>query len=124
MSLPYTQDMPPAGGFETIRYKRSLPVRGPGTYTVLGVVTGLMLYGCWRVSRARIEQTELAREKAWARIHLVPLLLAEADRDAFRRQQMQHAREAAIMRNVPGWKVDSRGYNEPKGTGSKIGLAL
>jgi hypothetical protein len=48
---------------------------------------------------------ELEREKIWARIHLVPLLLAEGDRDAFRREHAATARERAIMDGVPGWEV-------------------
>lgn len=48
---------------------------------------------------------ELQREKAWSRIHLVPLLMAEGDRDAFRREQAALAREREIMKDVPGWEV-------------------
>src|SRR5262245_10572545 len=48
---------------------------------------------------------ELQREKVWSRIHLVPLLLAEGDRDAYRREQAAIAREREIMKNVKGWEV-------------------
>ena len=48
---------------------------------------------------------ELEREKAWSRIHLVPLLLAEGDRDAYRRQQAALAREREIMKDVKDWEV-------------------
>ena len=48
---------------------------------------------------------ELQREKTWSRIHLVPLLLAESDRDAYRRQQAALEREKEIMKDVPGWEV-------------------
>jgi hypothetical protein len=48
---------------------------------------------------------ELQREKAWSRIHLVPLLLAESDRDVYRREQAALAREKEIMKDVPGWEV-------------------
>lgn len=50
---------------------------------------------------------ELKREKAWSRIHLVPMILAEADRDAFRREQAQLAREKEIMKDVPDWEVST-----------------
>ncbi|ELU45663.1 hypothetical protein AG1IA_00307 [Rhizoctonia solani AG-1 IA] len=36
---------------------------------------------------------ELKRENTWARIYLVPLLLAEGDRDAYRREQASLARD-------------------------------
>ena len=56
-------------------------------------------------SSATLTRRELNREKAWSRIYLVPLLLAEQDRDAYRRQQAANAREAEIMKDVPGWEV-------------------
>jgi len=48
---------------------------------------------------------ELEREKVWSRLHLVPLLLAEGDRDAYRRQQAANVREQEIMKDVKGWEV-------------------
>ena len=48
---------------------------------------------------------ELQREKIWSRIHLVPLLLAEGDRDAYRREQAALAREKEIMKDVKDWEV-------------------
>lgn len=55
--------------------------------------------------RAGKRHSELKREKAWSRINLVPLLLAEQDRDAYRRQQAALAREKEIMKDYPGWEV-------------------
>lgn len=49
--------------------------------------------------------SELQREKAWSRIHLLPLLLAEGDRDVYRREQAALAREREIMKDVPDWEV-------------------
>ena len=51
--------------------------------------------------------SELRREKAWSRIHLVPVLMAEADRDTYRREQAQLAREKEIMKDVKGWEVSN-----------------
>jgi hypothetical protein len=48
---------------------------------------------------------ELKREDTWARLHLVPIMLAEGDRDAFRRREAAKAREAEIMKDVKGWEV-------------------
>ena len=55
---------------------------------------------------------ELDRESAWTRIHLTPLLVAEADRDLYRRTKASIAREVAIMEHVPGWKVRKLNLNE------------
>jgi NADH dehydrogenase (ubiquinone) 1 alpha subcomplex subunit 13 len=57
---------------------------------------------------------ELQREKVWSRIHLVPLLLAEGDRDAYRRELAANAREQEIMKDVKGWEV-SLGRREAGG---------
>ena len=50
---------------------------------------------------------ELKRENTWARIHLVPLLLAEGDRALYADAQHAHAVEAEIMKDVKGWVVSS-----------------
>lgn len=62
--------------------------------------------GYWLITVAPTHR-ELQREKAWSRIHLVPLLLAESDRDVFRREQAALAREKEIMKDVPGWEVSA-----------------
>ena len=48
---------------------------------------------------------ELRREKVWSRLHLVPLLLAEGDRDAYRRRLAALEREKEIMKDVKDWQV-------------------
>ena len=54
---------------------------------------------------------ELDREKYWSRIHLVPLLQAEIDRDLYRRTLAAQAREQEVMSDVPGWKVGEKVYH-------------
>ncbi|EIW61664.1 uncharacterized protein TRAVEDRAFT_27195 [Trametes versicolor FP-101664 SS1] len=105
--------MPPAGGFEAVKYKRNLPFRGPSGLVILGGVTAVCAYGFYRVGKGNLEKRELQREKVWSRIHLVPLLLAEGDRDAYRRQQAALAREREIMKDVPGWEAGKSVYNKP-----------
>lgn len=41
--------------------------------------------------------SELAREKMWSRIHLIPLLTAEEDRDLVRRHLADQAREQELL---------------------------
>ena len=41
--------------------------------------------------------SELAREKMWSRIHLIPLLTAEEDRDLVRRHMADQAREKELL---------------------------
>ena len=61
---------------------------------------------CWNIEE-RIQEphiltdyfsfSELAREKMWSRIHLIPVLQAEEDRDLVRRHWAQQAREKELM---------------------------
>lgn len=41
--------------------------------------------------------SELAREKMWSRIHLIPALQAEEDRDLVRRHLADQAREKELL---------------------------
>ncbi|KAJ3086955.1 hypothetical protein HK102_012108 [Quaeritorhiza haematococci] len=105
-SNPPIQDLPPPGGFpETIRYQRYLPKRGPSGLTMFVAMFGIMGYGWYWVAKSNAERRELRREKAWARINLVPLLQAETDRDLVRRLEAAKRREAEIMQDVPDWQA-------------------
>ncbi|KAF9780273.1 GRIM-19 [Thelephora terrestris] len=106
--------MPPTGGFENVKYKRNLPFRGPSGLAILGGVTAICAYGFYRVGLGNLEKRELEREKVWSRIHLVPLLLAEGDRDAHRRQLAANAREQEIMKDVKHWEVGKSVYNDSR----------
>ncbi|KNZ77199.1 NADH dehydrogenase [ubiquinone] 1 alpha subcomplex subunit 13, partial [Termitomyces sp. J132] len=108
------RDMPPAGGFEAVKYKRNLPFRGPSSLVILGAATGICAWGFYRVGKGNLEKRELAREKVWSRIHLVPLLMAEGDRDAFRREQAAVGRERAIMKDVKGWEAGKGVYHSSR----------
>ncbi len=59
---------------------------------MLGVsAAGLTFVLVWRAN------SELAREKMWSRIHLIPMLQAEEDRDLVRRTWADKARERELM---------------------------
>ena len=91
------QDMPPKGGYEPIQYKRNLPSRGYRPATLLVLAGVAMTYGWYRVIVGIREQNEYAREKMWGRIHLIPLLQAESDRDHVRRYLADQAREKELL---------------------------
>ncbi|EER25824.1 hypothetical protein D8B26_004063 [Coccidioides posadasii str. Silveira] len=91
------QDMPPVGGYKPVQYKRNLPVRGfRPVYYLLGM-HAIMGYGFYKLWLGQREKNELAREKTWARIHLIPLLQAEEDRDQVRRYFADRAREKELV---------------------------
>lgn len=48
--------MPPPGGFESVKYKRNLPLKGPGAYVILGGVTAICAYGFYRLGKGNLER--------------------------------------------------------------------
>lgn len=50
------RDLPPAGGFAPIKYKRNLPIKGPGGAVVFGAVALICGFGFWRVGLGNLEQ--------------------------------------------------------------------
>ncbi|KAI1608925.1 NADH dehydrogenase [Exophiala viscosa] len=91
------QDLPPSGGYEPVQYRRNLPTRGfrPAYYFVgIGLV---MAYGWRNFFLGQREKHELAREKMWARIHLIPVMQAEEDRDQVRRYYADLDREQKLL---------------------------
>ena len=52
---------------------------------------------CMAAADLRTVNSELAREKMWARIHLIPMLQAEEDRDMVRRYLADQAREKELL---------------------------
>ncbi|KAL1869110.1 hypothetical protein Daus18300_005646 [Diaporthe australafricana] len=91
------QDMPPVGGYDHVQYKRNLPASGFKPATLLAIGAGVMLYGWYQFGKGAREQRELAREKMWSRIHLIPILQAEEDRDQVRRHLADQQRERNLM---------------------------
>ncbi|KAI9336417.1 GRIM-19 protein-domain-containing protein [Zopfochytrium polystomum] len=89
---------------ETIKYTRNIPRRGPSGAVLFLAMFGVMGYGWYWTIQSNHERRELRREKAWARIHLVPLLQAETDRDIVRRIEASKAAEYEVMKDsVPDW---------------------
>ncbi|KAI7870955.1 GRIM-19 [Spinellus fusiger] len=114
MASQGVQDSPPAEGFSEVRYRRYLPKRGPSGLALFAGITAVCTYGFYKLAQGNLEKRELKRENLWARIHLVPLLTAESDRDMYRRTQAAIQREAEIMKDVEGWKAGESVYNNTK----------
>lgn len=50
------RDLPPAGGFAEIKYKRNLPFKGPGALTILLGVAAMSAYGFYKVGQSNLEK--------------------------------------------------------------------
>ncbi|KJR87533.1 NADH-ubiquinone oxidoreductase subunit GRIM-19 [Sporothrix schenckii 1099-18] len=77
--------------------QRNLPSRGFRPAILLGIMGAAMGYGWFKLAVGVREQHEMAREKMWSRIHLIPLLQAEEDRDQVRRHLADQARERELL---------------------------
>lgn len=53
------RDMPPAGGYESVRYKRNLPVRGPSGVMIFAGVMAISAFGFWRYGQGNIEKKQV-----------------------------------------------------------------
>ncbi|KAF8935152.1 hypothetical protein BGZ47_010050 [Haplosporangium gracile] len=116
MSAVPQQELPRPGGFPEIRYKRYVPKIGPSGLALFSGITLMCTLGLYRTGQGNLERRELEREKVWSRIHLIPLLQAEADRDNYRRETAINEREAEIMKDVKGWKAGESVYNSKRYT--------
>lgn len=48
--------MPPPGGYETLKYKRNLPVKGPSGAVLFGGMFALCTFGFWRLGQGNVEK--------------------------------------------------------------------
>ncbi len=56
VSAKHRQELPPAGGFPAVRYKKFLPQRGPASiYIILGAV-GVTVGGIWYAMKDNLER--------------------------------------------------------------------
>ncbi|KAM9174331.1 NADH dehydrogenase [ubiquinone] 1 alpha subcomplex subunit 13 [Mergus octosetaceus] len=99
------QDMAPPGGYGPVDYKRHLPRRGLSGYSLFALGVGSLLLGYYTIVKWNRERRRLQIEDLEARIALMPLLQAEADRRILRLLRENLDEEAKIMKDVPGWKV-------------------
>ncbi|EDQ85537.1 uncharacterized protein MONBRDRAFT_11846 [Monosiga brevicollis MX1] len=105
------QDMPPAGGYTSVPYKRNVPYRGPHGAVLFAGAIGVMAYGFYKVIQGNQARRRLGEEKLNARIAIAPVLEAEADRLMVRRRAQITEAERKIMANHKGWDVNEKFYN-------------
>merc|ERR1712088_1015839 len=101
----YKQDLPPKGGYAPINYKR-IPARqvlnGPLIYAGL---FGSMAYGYWQYKRGIKVVRKQEIEMKSAGLALIPLTLAERDREFLKQLRRNRDAEEKLMADVEGWEV-------------------
>lgn len=112
MATPPIQDLPPSGGYNPINFKRvqlkpilSAKLLFAG-YAVLTAGAYYMYYLTDRkISREEVEMRS-------CRNVMLPIVLAERDREYLKQIRRNRDSEARLMANVEGWKVGTW-FGEP-----------
>ncbi|XP_044596188.1 NADH dehydrogenase [ubiquinone] 1 alpha subcomplex subunit 13 isoform X2 [Cotesia glomerata] len=108
----YTQDLPPKGGYNPIQTSRVAlrriltPAVASGLTIATTVVGGIGYFFNYRY--ARRDQVELRS----AKLAIMPMLLAERDREFLKQVRKNRDEEARLMADYPGWVVGTY-FGEP-----------
>ncbi len=127
----FKQDMPPAGGFPSINYRRDLPKRGLSGWGTFAVGAVVMVLGLSRMALGNKERRwnctgvvawesvltllgdfcrQLNKEQRERRHGILAVLQAEEDRRYLRATLALWDREAEAMKDVDGWVVGESPY--------------
>jgi NADH dehydrogenase (ubiquinone) 1 alpha subcomplex subunit 13 len=81
---------------------------------ILGGVAAMMIYGLYTVGQSNIKRRGWKNEKIQARYNLVPYLQYDEDVEYCKRQEELDAKEARVMKDVPGWVVGQSVYHSKR----------
>eukprot|EP00285_Hemiselmis_virescens_P013523 CAMPEP_0173391904 /NCGR_PEP_ID=MMETSP1356-20130122/18648_1 /TAXON_ID=77927 ORGANISM="Hemiselmis virescens, Strain PCC157" /NCGR_SAMPLE_ID=MMETSP1356 /ASSEMBLY_ACC=CAM_ASM_000847 /LENGTH=192 /DNA_ID=CAMNT_0014349599 /DNA_START=8 /DNA_END=586 /DNA_ORIENTATION=+ len=111
----FKQDGPPPGGFPPIDTERkSTNTPNIPSWAIIGLTISMMGYGFYGVWVGNRERRALKLEKWFIRTTMLPLVQSEEDVKFLARQAKKRAREAEIMKDVPGWKVGESVYHSKR----------
>ncbi|KAM3756253.1 hypothetical protein ACB098_02G098300 [Castanea mollissima] len=109
--MPVLQDGPPPGGFAPVRYARRISSNGPSAMAIFLVAVGAWSWGMYRLGQGNKIRRGLKEEKYAARTAILPLIQAEEDERFVKEWKKYLEYEAAVMKDVPGWKVGENVYH-------------
>lgn len=111
-TVPPVQDLPPEGGYKPFNFKR-VPLKPilnakllfGGYLAISGAATYMFYLTDKKITREEVEMRS-------CRNVMLPILIAERDREYLKQVRRNRDEEARLMANVPGWKVGTW-YGEP-----------
>lgn len=112
MATPPVQDLPPEGGYNPINIKRVQLKPILSHRLLFGSFIGLTA-GAWYMyylTDKKIRREEI--EMRSCRNVMIPIVMAERDREYLKTIRRNRDEEAKLMANVPGWKVGTW-FGEP-----------
>lgn len=112
MATPPVQDMPPAGGYKAFNYKRvqMKPILSAKMLFAGYVAVSAGAYYIFRLTDKKIGREEI--EMRSCQNVMMPIVIAERDREYLKQIRRNRDEEAKLMANVPGWKVGTW-FGEP-----------
>jgi NADH dehydrogenase (ubiquinone) 1 alpha subcomplex subunit 13 len=84
--------------------------RGPKGWQLWAGLSLAIVVGFNRVGKTNQERAQQKMEERRARYAIAPILQAEADREYLAREEIIRAKEAEIMKDVPGWTPGKSPY--------------
>jgi len=102
---PVVQDMPPAGGYSALNWKKTVRPKGSSGVFWFGAYIGytVIMYSWWKYFHKFYKRTEF--ETTECRIAAEPFLLAEGDRNMLKAMWINREEERELMKDVPNWIV-------------------
>lgn len=112
MATPPIQDLPPAGGYSSINFKRVQlkPVLSAKLLFAGYIAVSAGAYYMYHLTDKQIIREEI--EMRSCRNVMLPIVLAERDREYLKTIRRNRDEEAKLMANVAGWKVGTW-FGEP-----------
>ncbi|KAG5674926.1 hypothetical protein PVAND_004871 [Polypedilum vanderplanki] len=112
MVTPKTQDLPPPGGYQKIPFMRVPAKTLFNGFQIIGAYIGITTFAVYiyHLTNKQIQREEV--EMRSARLALMPMLIAERDREFLKQVRKNRDEEARLMKNIPGWVVGTY-YGEP-----------
>lgn len=112
MATPPVQDLPPTGGYNPISFKRVQlkPILSARLLTIGYITLSAGATYIYYLTDKKITREEI--EMRSCRNVLLPIVMAERDREYLKQIRRNRDEEAKLMANVPGWKVGTW-FGEP-----------
>lgn len=95
-------------------HERFFRTRGPKSWQLWAGLVVTTIYGFNMIGYTNRETAKIKLSERESRYNMVPFLQAEADREYAYRERISDAKEAEIMKDVPGWEVGKSPFNSKK----------
>jgi len=93
-----------------VRFKKSIPDKGPGNVALILGLGAFVTYGWYFTIQSIHMRNRIKVESYDTRMTLLPYLQAEEDKRYLEVREIMDAKEAELMKDVPGWTPKSHTF--------------